>query len=196
MAKIKYALLDDQKVRAVLKDKGQTATALSEEMGMNRSWISEVCQAGKCEAAKLKFMALLLGVEEKELMPDPPKEEPKAQEPVQVGNPLFEREVLDRLSKIELSLTDLVLEVAKMQSIRPDVNPPTDDEIRAAEQLLARTLGNKGKCEYDAFFYNAAIKDISSSACKKAMKNLHCEIRKQGYGKNQTNWIVKEVPNG
>lgn len=188
MSKVNYVRVDDMKIREVLKAKDKTANALSEEMGLNRTWITDVCNAGRCELAKLKFLAMLLEVDVKDLQPDPPKkEEPKAEKPVQVGNPLFEREVLDRLSRIELSLTDLVLEVAKMQSIRPEVNPPTEEEVRAAEQLLARTLGNKGQCEYDAYFYNAAVKDISPSACKKAMKNLHCEIRKKGYGKSQTN---------
>lgn len=68
--------------------------------------------------------------------------------------------------------------------------PPKTEGQKLAERILVRTMAGSRYCRYDTYIANCELQGIEAIDTTKAWKSCHCELKKKGYGVNQSNWLV------
>lgn len=155
---------------------------VSRDMGHDKSWLSGAGKRGKMTATDLKLLSMLLEVPTDELGYHEP--EPV---PVPENQNVDLRVVLDKLDALEAKID--ALSKAVEQTSKP-TKPPKTEGQQLAERILVQTMAGSRYCRYDTYIANCELRGIAAIDTTKAWKSCHCEMKKKGYGANQSNWLV------
>lgn len=190
---MKWIEIDSKRIKNIVKSvKGITLESLSKEMGHGRGFLSDACGRGRMNATDLKLLSMLLNVPQAEL--EMKELEP---EPVHEVQNITLQAIFNKLDALETKIDALTKAV---NGIKPyPTKPPKTEGQKLAERILVRTMAGSRYCRYDTYIANCELQGIEAIDTTKAWKSCHCELKKKGYGVNQSNWLVVldgyELPN-
>lgn len=180
---MKWIEIDYTSMKNAARTKGTTLESLSKDMGHSRGFLSDSGRRGKMSATDLKLLSILLNVPQAELE----KKEPVPETAQEVQNIALQA-IFDKLVALETKIDALSKDV---NTLKPyPTKPPKTEGQKLAEKILVRTMAGSRYCRYDTYIANCELQGIEAIDTTKAWKSCHCELKKKGYGVNQSNWLV------
>lgn len=178
--------IDSERIKNIVKKtKGITLESLSKEMGHGRNFLSDACRRGSMGATELKLLSMLLDVPQAEL--EKKEFEPVPETAYEVQNIALQA-IFDKLVALETKIDNLSKDVNRLKPY--PTKPPKTEGQKLAEKILVRTMAGSRHCRYDTYIANCELQGIEAIDTTKAWKSCHCELKKKGYGVNQSNWLV------
>lgn len=158
-----------------------TLENLSADMGHDKSWLSGAGKRGRMAASDFKLLCIMLDATEEQLIF-------KEKEQVDNGDANIQV-VIDKLASLEATIAELTKEVSELNKPK-FIKPPKSEGQKMAERILVQTMAGSRYCRYDTYIANCELQGIEAVDTTKAWKSCHCELKKKGYGINQSNWLV------
>lgn len=196
--------VDAKKLEALIKKTGKSIGKWSLENGWSESYVRNVMTQGVCTTPNLKYMALLLGVAEKDLQPDPePVQEEIKIEQYPVGDSEmigYMKELGDKLNQMQNKMYDILNAIQAIggadEIVEKIMAKQKPRQVTESEQMLRKMFNSCGKKEaqYGAFYNNCKSKvdGVSLQHIHEAISNMGCEIVNANGGR-VIRAIVKEI---
>lgn len=199
---------DKTKLLAAIQEKGLTASRLSKEMGLSAKYVTNRINDLGCTMpyTNYKLMCMILEVDEKSILPDPPRTESnksqgnEAQILVNITTRLKELSekadmIIAKLSEMderdEKVYSKVHANTLQIESIKDSVKDIKGElkltDYDKAVRFLRETLSG-GRMIGEEVIRKADAAGIKRADLNKAKRDLRVDTSTTGYGKSQKTW--------
>ncbi len=199
---------DKAKLLAAIQEKGLTASRLSKEMGLSAKYVTNRINDLGCTMpyTNYKLMCMILEVDEKSILPDPPRTESnksqgnEAQILVNITTRLKELSekadmIIAKLSEMderdEKVYSKVHANTLQIESIKDSVKDIKGElkltDYDKAVRFLRETLSG-GRMIGEEVIRKADAAGIKRADLNKAKRDLRVDTSTTGYGKSQKTW--------
>lgn len=199
---------DKAKLLAAIQEKGLTASRLSKEMGLSAKYVTNRINDLGCTMpyTNCKLMCMILEVDEKSILPDPPRTESnksqgnEAQILVNITTRLKELSekadmIIAKLSEMderdEKVYSKVHANTLQIESIKDSVKDIKGElkltDYDKAVRFLRETLSG-GRMIGEEVIRKADAAGIKRADLNKAKRDLRVDTSTTGYGKSQKTW--------
>lgn len=199
---------DKAKLLAAIQEKGLTASRLSKEMGLSAKYVTNRINDLGCTMpyTNYKLMCMILDVDEKSILPDPPRTESnksqgnEAQILVNITTRLKELSekadmIIAKLSEMderdEKVYSKVHANTLQIESIKDSVKDIKGElkltDYDKAVRFLRETLSG-GRMIGEEVIRKADAAGIKRADLNKAKRDLRVDTSTTGYGKSQKTW--------